>query len=237
MQPEQIIDRYRHLRAISMSHHHAALRHVSRPAILEQARRLGLGDRHELFTDAIEELALVFDLVLYTAKPGRTRGLDRFAKCARFQAGSDEERMLDAMRRAQFSIWTVEDRHGDFGLILTDLMRETEVWLVDEGLTLSAGIGDSFAARLLRPDEFAMTSGVMVPVDDAMVEDALDEAVLKVRRADLSALAEEPQFAASIYRMALEEGVMDEVRFVSEAERDSAAEVLLEPEPLQLGTD
>jgi hypothetical protein len=31
--------------------------------------------------------------------------------------------------------------------------------------------------------------------------------------------------------------VMDEVRFVSEAERDSAAEALLEPEPLQLGTD
>ena len=42
MSREEVLARYRHLRAISTRHHTEAMNFVSRPALLEQARRLGL---------------------------------------------------------------------------------------------------------------------------------------------------------------------------------------------------
>ena len=42
MSREEVLARYRHLRAIGTRHHTEALRFLSRPALLEQARQLGL---------------------------------------------------------------------------------------------------------------------------------------------------------------------------------------------------
>ena len=40
-----------------------------------------------------------------------------------------------------------------------DLLREQEVWLVDESLETSAQIGAVLGTRLARPDSFAITCG------------------------------------------------------------------------------
>jgi hypothetical protein len=42
MTRDQILERYRHLRAISTGHHSGALKFLSRQALLEHAKRLGL---------------------------------------------------------------------------------------------------------------------------------------------------------------------------------------------------
>ena len=42
MSREEVLTRYRHLRAISTRHHTEAMNFISRPALLEQARHLGL---------------------------------------------------------------------------------------------------------------------------------------------------------------------------------------------------
>ena len=36
------------------------------------------------------------------------------------------------MRHARFSVWRINQRHETAGLIITDVLREAEVWLVDE---------------------------------------------------------------------------------------------------------
>jgi hypothetical protein len=74
---EEILDHYRRLRAISTRHHSAALEFVSRQAILEHAKRLGLAMGRMLLAESEEEMTLAFDLALYTAKDGRSRALDR----------------------------------------------------------------------------------------------------------------------------------------------------------------
>ena len=142
-------------------------------AILEQAKHLGLAYGQALVAESEEEMTLLFDLAIHTAKPGRSRAIDRYAKSVALQPGSDEELTLDAMCRASFSLWRIERRHETAGVIVADLLRDSETWLLDEGLAFSAEPGMTVASRLCWPAEFAMTCGVIVPVDVELIEDAL----------------------------------------------------------------
>ena len=125
---EEILTRYRRLREISTRHHSEALRSIPRSTLLEQARRLGLTAGKMLVADSIDELTLAFDLCLYTAAPGRSRGIDRYARSAGVAPGSapgsDEERMLQALCQARFSVFQVERPHEIAGLLVRDLIRE-----------------------------------------------------------------------------------------------------------------
>ena len=49
-------------------------------AILEQAKHLGLAYGQALVAESEEEMTLIFDLAIHTAKPGRSRAIDRYAK-------------------------------------------------------------------------------------------------------------------------------------------------------------
>ena len=157
MSREEVLARYRHLRAISTRHHTEALRFLSRPALLEQARQLGLAAGGTLAAESFDELTLAFDLAIHAARPGHTRAVDRYAGAARPRPGSDEALVLEAMRQARFSLWQVERRHEVVGLVVRDLLRQDEVWLVDEAMERSAPAGMAAAMRLcardLRHDE------------------------------------------------------------------------------------
>jgi hypothetical protein len=55
----EVLDRYRQLRAISTQHHSAALKFLARSTILEHARRLGLAKGKALLVQNEAELTLV----------------------------------------------------------------------------------------------------------------------------------------------------------------------------------
>ena len=99
-----VLARYRQLREISKKHHHDILKLISGDAMLQQARRLGLAQGRTLILDDMEEMSYVFDLAIYTAPPGRSRAIDRYARSAQLPPGSDEALMLEAMRAARFAI-------------------------------------------------------------------------------------------------------------------------------------
>lgn len=212
MQQAQILDRYRHLRAINTRHHSGALDRLARSGLLEQARHLGLAHGQTLLTDSDEEVTLIFDLAIHTARPGRTRAIDRYAKAAGFPRDSDEAHTLEAMRQARFSIWQVVRRHETAGIVVIDLLRDRETWLVDEALTHSAEPGLAFASRLFWPAAFAMTCGVIVPVDGTLMRNVMSDANW-LWHADTDLVADDPRFAAAVYRTALDTGVMDYVTF------------------------
>ena len=210
MTRDQILQRYRHLRAISTGHHSGALKFLSRQALLEYAKRLGLASGGMLVAESEAEMTLVFDLALYTAKERRSRALDRYARATPLPPGSDAARMLEAMRHARFSVWRIKQRHEAAGLIITDVLREAEVWLVDEQLEASAPEDLSFAGRICEPDRFAMSCGVVVPIYRELIEEvALD--MLAWRRGDPEHVAQDPHFAIAIYRAAIDSGIMNNV--------------------------
>ena len=102
--------------------------------------------------------------------------------------------MLEAMRRARFSVWRVERRHETADLILRDLLRGEETWLVDETMENNPPLGVEIAGRLMRPEGFAMTARIVVPVNLDLLKEVFDRTPA-VRRADRDLLAEDPRFA------------------------------------------
>ena len=130
----EVLARYRHFREISKQHHSAALDFLSKDAIISQARRLGLAQGKTLVLDSMDDLNLAFDLAIHTAPKDRSRAIDRYARAARLAPETDEALVLEAMRRARFSIISSVRRHTVAGLIVKALFRGFEFWLVDEGL-------------------------------------------------------------------------------------------------------
>jgi len=165
-----------------------------------------------LVAESMDELTLAFDLAIHTARPGHARAIDRYARAAPLQPGSDEFVVLAAMRQARFSAWRVERRHEVAGLIVQDLLRQGETWLVDEALEQSAPEGMSMAMRLCTPDVFAMTSGIIVPVDREVMVEVLDEVLPRVRGTPAQ-VANDRRFAAAIYRVAVAQGLMGRIGF------------------------
>src|SRR3954449_5049736 len=130
----------------------------------------------------------------------------------------DEAIVLAAMRRARFSLWRVERRHPTTGLILRDLLRGEETWLVDEAMEKNAPPGVEMAARLLQPESFAMTARIIVPLlpDLMTLPEVMEEVFTRapaLRRLRGDALAGDPRFAIGFYRAAVAAGAMDRVLF------------------------
>jgi hypothetical protein len=209
---DQVLARYRRLRELGKQHHSKVLDFLSRDAVLQQARRLGLAHGRTFLLDSMDELTLAFDLAIHTAPAGRSRAIDRYVRSARFPEDSDEAMLLKAKRNAQFAILTVQDRHPAAGLLVTDSVRGTELWLMDEGLEQSMSSGDMFATRYYQPAEFAMTAGVIIPMDLTLLE----AAILSLPQLGDMTLVEvlgDRRFAEALYRAALADGLMEKVAY------------------------
>ncbi len=151
MSRDEVMARYRTLREISKQHHAKVLDFLSPDAILHQGRRLGLLVGKTFVVDNMEDLNLAFDLAIYTAPLGRSRAIDRYANAARLAPGSNEALVLDAMCGARFALVRIERRHAAAGLIVKDLIRRINYWLVDEGLESSVPDGRFLPPGCARP--------------------------------------------------------------------------------------
>ncbi len=166
---------------------------------------------------------LVFDLVIFTASERRSRAIDRYARKARVGAGGEEKLVLDAMVRDRFSIWRIERRHETAGIVVSDMLRGGELWLLEPALEEECEFA-TIAARICRFDDFAMTCGLPLPLDSVMLEEVASDP-LAFRHADPKQVADDPRFAIAIYRAALDCGVLDMIATGDEdAERIDMAE-------------
>jgi hypothetical protein len=218
MTRSEILSRYRRLRQISKEQHEAVLDIIAADVVLDWAKRIGLTQGKTVVSDSEYEIALAEDLAIYLARLGRSHPLDRYARAAGFAPGSDEAIVLEAMRHARFSLWCVERHHETTGLILRDLLREEEIWLIDEAMAKNARPGREMAARLVQPDRFAMTARVIVPINPVLMTrpELMEDVFIRapaLRSLQGKALADDPRFAIGIYRAAVATGAMDFVRF------------------------
>jgi hypothetical protein len=116
------------------------------------------------------------------------------------------------MRRARFSIISSVRRHTVAGLVVKDLFRGFEFWLVDEGLESSLPDEAVLATRLYTLEGFAMTAGVLVPLDIELIEYAIAHTPQLLRKGQEEAINDR-RFAESIYRAAVASGIMEQVAY------------------------
>jgi hypothetical protein len=218
----EVLARYRQLREISKRHHSNVMDFLSKDAIMHHARRLGLAVGRTLILDSMDELTLAVDLAIHTAPADRSRAIDRYARSARFAHGSDEALVLEAMCNARFAVVLVQRRHQAAGLIVTDLFRKTELWLVDEGLEISLPAGTAFATRYFTPDRFSMTAGVGMPVDFTVLTNAIESAPQLLRKSPAQ-VPDDRRFAEAVYRATIADGTMEGITYRDPTGADDAA--------------
>jgi hypothetical protein len=143
-----LVQRYRNLRGIAGDVQNAALALVQHSPMLEFGRRLGVVRTGELHLDH-EENRLACDLAIHTARPGRSRAIDRYARSAAFHPGSDEARVLAALQKAQFTMFQFKSRHAVAGAIAYDLLMKHNFHFMGVSIGLSAEPGDTYAGRLV----------------------------------------------------------------------------------------
>jgi hypothetical protein len=207
-----ILSRYRRYRDIRTDIQTTVLENIPHSRFLECARRIGLSDGKLLFTNNQVELTLAFDLALYTANPGRTRAIDRCARKRLETSGPDETLVLKGLQASRFSIFRVIRRCEPAGVLLEDLMRGGVISLLDEGLEQSARFDDVFAMRIAPIEEFVMTCGAIVPISFEIFEE-MTKFFSEGTSAELAALADHRRFAAALYELAIELGLMDLVTY------------------------
>ena len=127
--------------------------------------------------------------------------------------------MLEAMRNARFAVVTVLQRHPSVGLVVKDLAREIELWLVDVSLEASLPDGAAFATRYCTPRAFAMTLGVCIPVDRDVLGRAI-EAVPQLGRKPMAEAVQDRRFAEAVYRGAIADGTMERTRFLDPLDKE-----------------
>ncbi|HYD99524.1 MAG TPA: hypothetical protein VEH84_09080 [Alphaproteobacteria bacterium] len=213
MSRQAVLERYRLCSEIRRRLQTAALDLVPDSTLVAQARRLGLVERGEIVVNDEDELTLLYDLAVYAPAGRRRRAIDRYARSHPAAPGSEEERVLAALRASWFSFVRVEGRHPVAGLRLADLLSGNAVWLVDESLESSAAPGLILAARLAPFDPFAITCGVLVPLGPETLREILDVLGEGRSKEALVELAKDPRFAESVYRIAVELGLSGAVAY------------------------
>ena len=190
----------------------AAVKCVSIPNLIATAKHLGMSDGKRIIAESEDDLVLVYDLAVHTAPKGRSRAIDRYAR-ARSKTAGDEAAVLQALCDTRFSLFQIRGRHPVAGLILEDLLRGGETWLVDVNLEATAEAGAVMAMRLAKPDDFAISCGVAVPIDDETLDELFDVLTDGGEIDDLAPIADEPLFAQSVYQLALELGLTSYVGY------------------------
>lgn len=170
-------------------------------------------DGKVLVTDREEDLVLGFGLALCTARPGRSRTIDCFAKI-HTDTSAEASKVLQALCSSFFSILKFTRYHDVAGLMLEDTLRGSEVWLMDKGLEATATRGTLVAMRLAQPDDFAISCCVVIPIDADRLEDLAEHLAHTRIPTEPARLADDPHLPRIIYKMALGDGLTQRISYL-----------------------
>ena len=206
MIPIDLVEHYRHLRDVVGDLQDDALELVPESTILEFGRRLGAVRAGALCVDE-REAKLVYDLAIHTARPGRSRAIDRYARAAAFPPDGDKARLLAALQTAKFTAFMIEARHKVAGVMAYDLLQKQSFHLMDISLGLSAPAKSSFVGRLVEVDGFHMSCLTLVPMNQELLEHAQPRLPLSLPGSVLEGF-QDPRCGIAVYRAAIELGYM-----------------------------
>src|SRR5215204_6199373 len=162
-----LLAEYHRLREVSRSLHNRLIKQIPKPVLTSSAERLGLlspgpgrhGEEVLLLEDEYE-ISVLMDYCLYHGRQcedGRTV-IERAITEAPPAAGSDEQRLLQAMQDARFSVFAVEEAAPGIGVHVRDLLRDEPLFLVDIGFSQTADPGLVLAGNVVSLPGLSMTT-------------------------------------------------------------------------------
>lgn len=161
---DELISRYRHLRSVGVQLNHKLVGRLSPDVLDEGGKKLGLIKKGTLVFDSENEMAVLMDYCIYNVYRNGRNAWEQYLRDSPPPPDSDEMRCLEAMQRAIYSIFMVEEAIEGLGVILRDFRSDQRLLVVDQGLGSTAKPNLVLASRLLFHDQFSMTGGAALPI-------------------------------------------------------------------------
>jgi len=212
MDHASVLTDYRSLRATGKALASKLIKMLSREDLHTAADRLGMLHNNTLVFKSEEEMAVLMDYAIHEIFHDRQNAVERMLRDDPPPEGSEEMRVLLSLRSAHYTMILIREGIPGFGALADDLLLETPVEIVDQGLSQCAAPGAAAAIRLCSPGEgWWMSTGAALPLTTE-ARDRIYSAVDEYRRRH----GKEPRgtdFSTLIIRECLAAGASESIRY------------------------
>lgn len=205
---------YQTYRSVGQDLNTRLIKQLPRAAIEECGKKLGVWKRGTLILGGEDELSVLMDYALFHFSRNDVNAVSRFLKMSPPDESSMEMTLLQAMLKAHYSLFSVKAIHANKGLVLSDLLRDNEIFLIDLSMSRTAMPGMLFMGHVLPMPNFHMTSGAFMPVPESIMDDTLPAIVDKFyKEGEVLSPGQEAAFAAQVIRVALQADAMGKMHY------------------------
>jgi hypothetical protein len=210
----QYLEEYQTYRSVGMDLNTRLVKQLPNAAIEECGKKLGVWKRGTLILGSEEELSVLMDYALFHFSRNGVNTVSRFLKMSPPAESSVEMTLLRAMLKAHYSLFSVKAIQENRGLVLSDLLRDNEIFVIDLSMSRSAIPDTLFMGHVLPMPHFHMTSGAFMPVPASIMDDKLPAILDKFyKEGEVLSPSREAAFAAQVIREALRADAMGGMRY------------------------
>lgn len=212
---EAVLQRYKLFRSVGIKLNGTLVKELPKAAIAESGKKLGILKRNTLLLETEDELSVLMDYCIYHYRRNGVNTVSRYLTLFPPAEDSLEMELLQAMRQAHYSLFQVKAANAGKGLMLWDMMRDNDIFLLDLNLSRTVQPGYLIAGHVLPMEGYYMSSGAILPITESLLKGEITRIIETFATEDGAPLSpgREAAFAGQVIRAALREHVMQKVRF------------------------
>ena len=172
MTREEALARYRPIRASVQHILRAVISVCTQSDFMRAAKQLGLWrDGKILLPKDDVAVEMLSDIALFEPNQRGRRAFDVFLSDKARKLDDVDFELVQRMGKAFFSLFSCAARHEIAGIWLEDLLDgNRKIWLMDEGMEVSAPTRGGFGMRIFDAGEFHVGFGIVAVADDETAE-------------------------------------------------------------------
>lgn len=169
----EFVSKYKRFRQINRKLHDTLFDRISKKALTECGRKLGLmkGDIFVLGNE--DESSILMDYCIYEYRENGQNAVSRYLAESPPASDTDEYVVLKAMSESFYTLVQIAEVLPGVGVEADDLFSDRTYPIIDMGLGATAVEGFWLATRLLPFADFTMTSGAALPVNGETLSEIL----------------------------------------------------------------
>ena len=170
----ELVNKYKRFRQINRELNSILTKRLSRNALDEAGRKLGILEGDVLVLGREDEMSVLMDYCIYEYRENGQNAVSRYLAESPPAGDTDEYTVLKAMSQSLYTLIKVAKVLPGVGVEADDLFSDRTYPLIDIGFGSSAVEGFALATRLIPFTDFVMTSGAALPVNTETLTEIFD---------------------------------------------------------------
>ena len=196
----ELRERYLRVRQVSLELNQKLVKRLSKDDIERGATETGFMRGGTVVLGNMDESNILFDYCIYNVYRDGRNAVERLMEECPPTEGSEERFVLQAKRRAWYSIFGINKVVAGVGVEADDIFRETRHLIADVGMSRGECVGGLIATRVIPLGECVMTGGAGLPLAGSDKERAA--------------------FAAAVRRVCFEQNIVSFKQLTAEQEKE-----------------